>query len=325
MIFADKLIELRKKNGMTQEELAEQLNVSRQSVSKWEGAQSVPDLDRVLKLSKLFGVTTDYLLKEELELPELAESRDEPAEGLRRVSMEEANAFLAETDRSAGPIALGVMMCILSPLCLLVLSALAEMGIVRESLAGGLGVVVLLAIVAGAVALFLYWGARTEDWKYLEQEPIETAYGVEGMVRERQKAMRGGFVLRICLGVGLCILSPVPVLLGSVLTENDGVLVLCACALLVLVALGVGCIVAACISWGAMQKLLQEGDYTPGKKRSSRIGEAIAAVYWCIVTAAFLACSFLTGDWGRSWIIWPVAAVLFGAVTAVCSLILKEK
>lgn len=326
MIFADKLIELRKKSGMTQEELAEHLNVSRQSVSKWEGAQSVPDLDKVLKLSKLFGVTTDYLLKDELEAPEPAEGRDEPLPGARQVTMEEANAFLTMTDRSAGPIALGVMLCILSPVCLLVLSALAEAGTVHENLAGGLGVVILLALVAGAVALFLYWGGKTEEWKYLELEPIETAYGVDGMVRQRQKAMRGGYILRICLGVALCILCPAPLLLGSLLTENDAVLmlVLCACVLLLMVALGVGCIVAACIPWGAMQKLLQEGDYTPGAKHRSRIGESISAVYWCVVTAAFLGYSFVTGDWGRSWIIWPVAAVLFGAVTAVCSLILKE-
>ena len=47
MIFADKLIELRKKNGWSQEELSERLNVTRQSVSKWEGAQSIPDLDKI--------------------------------------------------------------------------------------------------------------------------------------------------------------------------------------------------------------------------------------------------------------------------------------
>ena len=59
MIFADKLIDLRKKNGWSQEELAEKLNVSRQAVSKWEGAQSVPDMGRIIQLSELFGVTTD--------------------------------------------------------------------------------------------------------------------------------------------------------------------------------------------------------------------------------------------------------------------------
>ena len=78
MIFADKLITLRKKAGWSQEELAEKLNVTRQSVSKWEGAQSVPDIDKILQLSCLFGVTTDYLLKDELAEPEHTEVDTSP-------------------------------------------------------------------------------------------------------------------------------------------------------------------------------------------------------------------------------------------------------
>lgn len=70
MIFADKLIALRKKAGWSQEELAAQLNVTRQSVSKWESAQSLPDVDKILQLSRLFGVTTDYLLKDDAAEPE---------------------------------------------------------------------------------------------------------------------------------------------------------------------------------------------------------------------------------------------------------------
>ena len=66
MILADQITALRKKAGWSQEELAEQLGVTRQSVSKWEGAQSVPDMDKVVQMSRLFGVTTDFLLKDEL-------------------------------------------------------------------------------------------------------------------------------------------------------------------------------------------------------------------------------------------------------------------
>ena len=76
MILADKIITLRKKAGWSQEELASQLGVTRQSVSKWEGAQSVPDLDKVVQMSRLFGVSTDYLLKDELEEEEFVESED---------------------------------------------------------------------------------------------------------------------------------------------------------------------------------------------------------------------------------------------------------
>ena len=56
MILADKIIELRKKNGLSQEELAEKLNVSRQSISIWDGAQSIPDMIKILKLSDVFSV-----------------------------------------------------------------------------------------------------------------------------------------------------------------------------------------------------------------------------------------------------------------------------
>ena len=92
MIFADKLIQLRRKSGWSQEELAEQMDVSRQSVSKWEGAQSVPDLEKMVRLSKIFGVSTDYLLKDEIEEVDGAPAEEESP--LRRVSMEEAQRFL---------------------------------------------------------------------------------------------------------------------------------------------------------------------------------------------------------------------------------------
>ena len=90
MILADKITALRKKAGWSQEELAEQLGVSRQSISKWEGAQSVPDMDKVVQMSRLFGVTTDFLLKDEL-------SEEEPApEGC--VNHSAMQALLEEED-----------------------------------------------------------------------------------------------------------------------------------------------------------------------------------------------------------------------------------
>lgn len=63
MDFSEKLLTLRKANNMTQEQLAEKLDVSRQSVSKWEGGQAVPELDKIIALSAVFDVTTDSLLK----------------------------------------------------------------------------------------------------------------------------------------------------------------------------------------------------------------------------------------------------------------------
>ena len=70
MPLADKIIELRKKQGWSQIDLADRLDVSRQSVSKWEMAQAVPELDKIIKMSELFAVTTDYLLKDDAPAPE---------------------------------------------------------------------------------------------------------------------------------------------------------------------------------------------------------------------------------------------------------------
>lgn len=127
MILADKLIDLRKKSGWSQEELADGLEVSRQSVSKWESAQSVPDMNRILKLSALFGVSTDYLLKDELG-PETLRSESLPVSdaepSLRQVDLEEASAFLNYRAVAARRISLGVMLCILSPVVLILLSGL---------------------------------------------------------------------------------------------------------------------------------------------------------------------------------------------------------
>lgn len=71
MEFAEKLIALRKGRELTQEQLAEQLNVSRQSVSKWESGQVIPEVEKLLELSKAFDVSIDYLLKPS-ELDELS-------------------------------------------------------------------------------------------------------------------------------------------------------------------------------------------------------------------------------------------------------------
>ena len=70
MTFGAKLQDLRKKAGMSQDTLAEKLNVSRQAVSRWERDETLPETEKVILLADLFGVTTDYLLRPQLEMPE---------------------------------------------------------------------------------------------------------------------------------------------------------------------------------------------------------------------------------------------------------------
>ena len=171
MIFADKLIHLRKKAGWSQEELAEQMNVTRQSVSKWEGAQSVPDIEKMVRLSELFGVSTDYLLKDEIENVECL-NPSEDISSLKRVSMEEANAFLSVKAITSKSIAYATLLCILSPIYLLVLGVISETPkyALSDSVAGGIGMIVLLTLVAIAVAIFISSGSKTASFEYSKEK-----------------------------------------------------------------------------------------------------------------------------------------------------------
>ena len=120
MILADKIIRLRKKNGWSQEELADKMNVSRQAVSKWESAQSIPDLEKILQLGTLFGVTTDYLLKDDIEDEEFTNESSDAA--VKKINIEEANIYIEQRKKASWRIALATFLCILSPITLILFS-----------------------------------------------------------------------------------------------------------------------------------------------------------------------------------------------------------
>lgn len=324
MILADKIINLRKKNGWSQEELAAQLGVSRQAVSKWESMSSIPDLDKVIRLSELFGVSTDYLLRDCLGDPEPEDGQDmEAGQEARMVSLEEANHYMEAVREGAGIIAAGVSLCILSPVLLLLLLGLvgAENPSLSENAATAAGISALLLMVSFAVALFVIWGKKLEAWEYLEAEPVELSYGVRGAVEKKKSEYAPSHSVSLAVGIPLCIVSAVPVFMGEALDDAGGIAILTGvCICLCLVAAGTFLIVKTGMIYGSFQKLLEEGDYTRMEKKHKKRDEAVAGIYWCCVTAVYLGWSFYTMDWGRTWIIWPSAGVLYGAVCGIAAL-----
>lgn len=318
MIFADKLIALRKKSGWSQEELAEKLGVTRQSVSKWEGAQSVPDIDKILQLSHLFGVTTDYLLKDELGEPEYTAGDDAPA--LRKVTLAQANDYLTQAHANAPKMALATALCVLSPVPLIALGALAEYGYFRADFATGLGLCTLLVLVAVAVVLFMQCGAAVKPYEFLEKEPIDTEYGVTGLAHERRDAFAVQYNRGNTLGTVLCILCAVPLFAAMMFLDTDILAAAAVCLLLVLVACGVYAFVRVGTVQDALNQLLEEGDFTRDAKARKGAIRAVAAAYWLVVVAIFLFYTF--GPYGNgqpeySWFIWAIAGVIFAAVMVV--------
>ena len=331
MILADKIINLRKKNGWSQEELAEKLGVTRQSISKYEGAQSIPDLDKILKLSEIFGVTTDYLIKDELEEEEYApsqmqENESESDRSVHKVTMEMANEYLQIIDWSAGKTAFATMLCILSPIVLLMLGAMSEMPDyhISENAAAGIGICVLIVLIAIAVTIFILCGMKTKKYEFMEKEDIETAYGVSGMVKEKRDAYHSMYVTQLVIGITCCICSVIPLFGTLAVSESDFYMVSAVCMLLTLVAIGTYFIVRSAAKMNAVNQLLEEEDYTRQKKHENKKMSGPVMVYWLIATAIYLAWSFTTNDWDRTWIIWPVVGVLFPAFYAIVNGIRKK-
>ena len=326
MILADKIVSLRKKAGWSQEELAEQLGVTRQSVSKWEGAQSVPDMDKVVQMSRLFGVTTDYLLKDEIE-EQAALVEESP---LRRVTMGQAADYLARRRAAAPKVAFAVLLCVVSPVTLLLLAAMSEVQRfpISGNAAAGIGLCVMLVLLAVAVSIFLRADADVRDYRFLEEEPFETEYGVTGMVRQRQREYADTRTRYTTIGAVLYVLAAAP-LFAAVCVDGSDLLYVGAVGVL-LVLVGIGCLflVSAGVYSSAMERLLEEGDYARGQKKHRRVLGTVSTIYWLAATAVFLIYTYGPSGNGQpqySWIIWAVAGVLYAAVMGVVRLLLRDR
>lgn len=316
MILADKIIEERKKNGWSQEELASKLGVSRQAVSKWESAGSIPDLKRILQMSELFGVTTDYLLKDEIEEPlnEYTETNT------IKVSMEEANQYLDMKSKGSRIVANATSLCILSSIPLIVLGTMTE-----DHILIGFSLVLLLVLVAIAVYLFVNYGLRESYMQHLEKEIFETEYGVSGMVRERRDKYEPTFTRNIAIGVVLCILSVIPTIMAGVMEVEDYMSGISVGLLLIIVSIGVNILIRAGMIKSSYDTLLQEGEYTIEEKHLKKKTDAFSGAYWCLMVAIYLGWSFWTNNWKFTWIIWPVAGVLYAAVLGLVKMTIEGR
>lgn len=322
MILADKIMKLRKQNNWSQEDLAEHLEISRQSVSKWESGTSIPDLDKIIKLSRIFGVSTDYLLKDEIEeiLPGEMDS-DGAGEGpVRRIALDEMTEYLETVSGAAVKIAAGVVLCILGAAFLIGFQSLAVPwregadAVLTDQAAESFGLVILLLLCTAGVLLLVSNGIKISKYDYLETEELNLEYGVRGIVEKKKAEFAPVYRRCVTVGVGLCIVAVVPLMTAAGIETGDGIILLCTSLLLVIVAAAVYLFTWSGMIHGSQDKLLQTGDYTPENKRLNKKTAWFSGAYWCTVTAIYLAVSLIRRNWEISWIIWPVAGLLFAAL-----------
>ena len=324
-MLSEKIINLRKSRGWSQEELAERLDVSRQSVSKWESGVSNPELDKIVAMSTLFGVSTDYLLKDvtagereptrEFVVEESETVEEAPEDALllsRDVSPEEAEEYLAAVKKAGLRIALGVLLCILSPVILILLGGLSDVGILMgENVAAACGLFAFFAFVCAAIAIFIPTGMSLSKYEYLEKNIIVLPEALDKTLRQDYEMNNKKELLRITVGILLCIFGALQLILAGCLFPEHTILLIASVGLLfVFAAIGVYIIVRTCYLRGAYQKLLQLEEYTDGHKQNVARFEIIGDIYWLIVLAIYLGTSFLTDRWDITWIIWLIGGIL---------------
>ena len=325
MILADKITRLRKQLGYSQEELAEKMNVSRQSVSKWESTNSIPDLNRVIMLADIFEVSTDYLLKDDIEISEaLNENKDSKTV---QVSLEQALKYVDNKMEISRVTTKGVALCVCSVIPLFFFLAMAETNRLNltDDIARALGVVSILLMVSLSVSFFIKANQYESDITLIDSEPFELAYGVHSIFDEKLRKLKPIYSKRLSAGIFLFITSYVPLLLVSILDGDSDIVLMMITVLMLMIAIGIYIVAPVSAKYEAYNNILKDSCVDTEKTRREKRSAQLAAFYWPLLTALYLGWSLWTMNWGVTWIVWPVGAVLFSSLVGLMEFLDKKR
>lgn len=319
MNLSEKIMMLRKKEGWSQEELANHLQISRQAVSKWESGQSMPDTDKIIQLSQLFHVTTDYLLLDQ-------ENEGNIQTGIY-LSLTQVQEYLKIRKQSSLKIAFATFLCVISPIPLIGFTTLCQYQRfhMAENLAISMGLSFLIICITIAVILFCLCAFKVKKYDFLEKEDFSLENSVKEYAVKEKEAYQDHCHRYQILGIALCILSVLPIFIFLNYEFLESIAV---CILLFFVSIGCFFLVLAGTYQNALDKILQTGDYTPKQKKNNILKSKISTIYWLVVTAIFLYYTFGENGNGQiqySWIIWAIAGVLYGVVMIIIDLISRRR
>jgi hypothetical protein len=226
------------------------------------------------------------------------------------LSIIDVKTFLDYNSKFAIKTAIGVVLCILSVVPLIILN-----GLFKSSAAEAIGVILMLINVAIAVAIFINSGLKHEKYNFIKKDKLKLDHEVTKYVKDLMESYRKTFSLQISIGVVLCIFSIVPVIIVELFNksyENIG-----AGLLFVIVSIAVSFFITAGVRMDGYKQILQEESYSPQMKKSNENVNKLASIYWPLVVATYLIFSFATMKWYISWLIFPVAGMIFAAISGI--------
>lgn len=297
MAFNENLQNLRKMKGMSQEQLAEQLEVSRQAVSKWESGSGYPETEKLIAICEIFDCSVDTILKGKITAD----------------STGEKNKYESLQNRFSKGIALGVGVILLGVTILLYLAGVAntaETELMTERYVI-LGVVILLCCVAIAVPVFIMLGSEKES--YDKKHPQLPYFYQETEIESFDKK----FVKAIALGVALILVGVIALisLYGLRIASDESTMP-------VVILMGCVTIAVTIFTYFGIQKEKYDIEeynrmHTEEGKKREDTSDKICAVIMLTATAIFLASGWLFDLWKINWVVFPIGGIACGIVATI--------
>lgn len=284
----------------------------------------ITDFGNLDELAPVLGITGDIAPAPSTVAGEAIGAGRAAAPRHPAVTMEEAEGFAEAQRRTRFRLSTAVALFVIAAIPLIVLPVAAEYGVIpiEQNIAAMLGLLLLFVLVAIGVLMIIGLSREFAPFRRLREgrfsrNPVVTAWA-EGLAQQHERSR----TLALQIAVLCWVLSAAPVLLLSLLTQGSPVQGLWSVVgvALTLLMVAVGLLILLPTTWAhTVSETLSQGGSSPaGDDRDgerSVIG-VIAPIYWPLLTAAYLAWSFIGNAWGQSWILWPIGAVLFGAIAA---------
>lgn len=321
MSFAENLQYLRKREKITQEELAEELEVSRQSVSKWETGEAFPETEKLIVLCDRFAVNMDDLVRGEI-AHEQVKTESENTEKDYKV-YEDDIGFSKHMDSFSLKISAGVFMILMGVALLLTFLAVAETAEKHYvNLLGALGLVSLFLPVGGAVFLFIISGINHSEFVKAHGEAKNY------FTKQQCAAFNKKFAVGIAVSVGVIIIAVTGLTVSYTVLEGfvfsspaveDFADKMIVAAFMFVLAFPVG---ALCYL-GIQHSKYDAAEYNRTninqheKSRKEKIKDGIQSAVMLIATAVFLLLGFVWNLWHPGWIVFPIGGLLCAVIGAL--------
>ncbi len=292
---------LRKRDGYTQESFAEQMGVSRQTISKWESDACFPEMDKLLLMCDMFRCKLDDLVRGDVQ----AEAAKDTA------------GYDVHMNTFAKRITAGVVLVLLG-VCVM----LAGFGL---HLPEALATVLFFPFLIAAIAFFITGGMEHDHFvkKHPEIQPFYT--------EEEQESFRKKFAPAIAIGISLILVGVVVMIGGTAvfgeanLDANESLASLLTAGMLLFITGGVGTLVYMGMQDSKYHIQEYNAENKMEKSKAGRISEGICGCIMLLATVIYLIWSFMTNRWDISWIVFPVGGILCAVTSIVCKMVSDDK